>query len=457
MFLDVSHLIRDNPAALHYGAAAVDVDDDGRWEFVVCGYAGPNRVLRWDGQRLWDIAPRSLADPERHTICMIAADFDGDGREEIYSQNSETFTGAKSAADRLFDHDPATGQWGDLFNRGTNRASRNQFSARSVAALDRRGTGRYGFAVANYGRAMRYYEQGTDGRVIDMAPALGLNITGNGRALWAGPLSSDRTDLLSLNEHGGNLLFRNTTLGTFLEIATEVNLGDTEENARGVAVLDANDDGKLDVCYGNDDGLHRLMVRQPDGRFADAAPPVMAMPSSVRTVIAADFDNCGYEELFFNNMQEPNRLFRQRDGGWRFADVGEAILPMGTGTGGCIADIDGDGSLELLLCHGEQQAQPLGLFKAPANDNAWLRVLPRTRFGAPARGALVRLTCAGRVQLRVVCGGSGYLCQMEPVADFGLGPHTRVESVRVQWPDGASTTLTDIRARQLLDVPYPRG
>jgi len=41
------------------------------------------------------------------------------------------------------------------------------------------------------------------------------------------------------------------------------------------------------------------------------APPAMARPSAIRTVIAADFDNDGYEELFFNNIGDANRLFRQ--------------------------------------------------------------------------------------------------------------------------------------------------
>lgn len=43
----------------------------------------------------------------------------------------------------------------------------------------------------------------------------------------------------------------------------------------------------------------------------DVAPPEMAQPSAIRTVIAADFDNDGYEELFFNNIGDTNRLFRQ--------------------------------------------------------------------------------------------------------------------------------------------------
>lgn len=49
-------------------------------------------------------------------------------------------------------------------------------------------------------------------------------------------------------------------------------------------------------------------------------------------------------------------------------------------------------------------------------------MVPRTRFGAFARGAKVVLyTKKSGAHLRIIDGGSGYLCEMEPVAHFGLG------------------------------------
>ena len=455
MFLDCSSTIAVNLPALHYGIAVSDIDGDGRFEFVVAGYGGPNRVLRWHDGQLFDIAPRSLADAERQTICILAADYDGDGREELYFQNADTFSGPKSAPDRLMDHDPTTGQWSDLFLRPINKPMRNIVSGRSVAALDRRGNGRYSFAVANYAAPMRLYEQGSEGQLVDIAPAIGLNRIMGGRGLWTGPLSSDRADLFCANERGSNLFFRNTGLGTFLEIAVELGLHDETEHARGVAVLDADGDGRLDVAWANWEGPHRLMIRRADGSFKNRATLAMALPSANRNVIAADFDNCGFEELFFNNHGEPNRLFRQIDGNWRMIDAGEATLPAGYGTGAAVADTDGDGRLELLISHGEKAPQPLALLKGEENANGWIRFAPRTRFGAPARGSLIRLIAGGRTQLRVVCGGSGYLCQMEPVAHFGLGKAESVESVRIQWPDGATATLANPEIRRMHDVPYP--
>ena len=454
MFADISHRIARNPPAHHSGIAAFDADGDGASEFFVTGFGFPNRLLKWDGTHLRDIAPSELADETHASIAAAAGDCDGDGREELYVVSADAFAGPKEHPDRLFDC--GVDGWSDLFDRKGNRAVRNLMSGRSVAALDRRGTGRYGFFVSNSAQPCRLYEL-ADGAIRDIAPAIGLDVSTGGRGLWVGPLVSDRSDLFCTNEHGPNLLYRNTGLGTFLEIAVEVNLADAGEAGRGVTALDADGDGKLDLAICNWEGPNRLMLRQPNGTFKDRATPAMALPGAVRNVVAADFDNCGTEELFFNCLGEANRLFKYDEGlgTWRMHDVGEALEIEGFGTGACVADIDNDGRLELLLSHGEQTPQPLSLFHAADAGANWIRIQPLTRHGAPARGALVRLTAASRIQTRVIDGGSSYLCQMEPVAHFGLGRAAAVESVRITWPDGANQTVTAPPIRHTLRVPHP--
>jgi ASPIC and UnbV/FG-GAP-like repeat len=234
-------------------------------------------------------------------------------------------------------------------------------------------------------------------------------------------------------------------------------LTDAKQHARGLAVLDANDDGLFDVVCGNWEGHHRLFVQTFGGQFEDAAPPELAAPSRVRTVIAADFDNDGYEEIFFNNMGQPNRLFARRNKKWVSIDLGDALEPNGLGTGAAIADMDGDGRLELLIAHGESAMQPLSLYHTLHNDNHWLRVLPYTVNGAPARGSIVTLIAGGRVQRRAIDSGSGYLCQMEPVAHFGLGSVKAIDHIEVRWPDGAVFTLNRPAADQLIKVRHPYG
>jgi ASPIC and UnbV/FG-GAP-like repeat len=477
MFVDVSGLIALNPPRLHYGVAVADLDGDGRNEFVVAGFGGPNRILRWSAGQLRDVAPPELADADRQAVGLAAGDIDGDGREELYLLNTDTGSGPKRFADRLF-KSHLDGCWEDLFDLPEHTHLRNLGSGRSVAAIDRRGVGRYGFFVANQGRPMRLYELGPNGALADLAQALGLAYTTGGRGLLTLPVFTTHPDIICVNEQGPNFAFQNRGDGTFTDFGDETGLADPLEHGRGIAAFDGGD-GEFGLCWGNWDGPHRLMVRRAERSWKDHATPGLAFPSSVRTVIAADFDNDGYDELFFNNIGEANRLFRvlsnpdsprlgEQDGHApaespslpeiAMLDPGAALDPDGFGTGAAVCDIDGDGVLELLVARGERGPQPLGIYKARAVEaNNWLRVRPLTRFSAPARGAVVRAEAAGRVRVKGICGGSGYLCQMEPVAHFGFGPDTRPERVQVTWPDGSGVVLLNPGVNRTVTVPYPRG
>merc|ERR1712100_653738 len=168
----------------------------------------------------------------------------------------------------------------------------------------------------------------------------------------------------------------------------------------------------------------------------------------------------GYEEIFWNNIPGANRLFRKlpSDQDWTQVKIGDALEENGYGTGGAVGDFDGDGRLELVIAHGESAEQPLSYFVPKASigaGNHWLRILPLTVQGAPARGAKVSITAGGRNQVRVIDAGSGYLCQMEPVAHFGLGTLTAVDSVTITWPDGASHTISNPGIDTLHKVSRP--
>src|SRR5690606_26098035 len=126
------------------------------FEIFVAGFGFPNRVLKWNGRALVDTADEELADADRQAIGVAAADINGDGREEIYVLNTDTFDGAKRFGDRLFLNRGT--RWVDLFHLEENQIAANMTAGRSVACVDRNGAGNYGFFVANYGGPMRLYE-----------------------------------------------------------------------------------------------------------------------------------------------------------------------------------------------------------------------------------------------------------------------------------------------------------
>jgi hypothetical protein len=222
MFQDVSGLVAHNPPGLHYGVAVV-APEGARLCVAVAGFGGANRLLAWSGGALRDAAPPELADGGRQAVALAGGDFDGDGREELYVLNADTFSGPKRFADRLLKRRP-DGGWYDLFEEPINAAVRNLASGRSVAAIDRRGVGRYGFFVANHGRPMRLYERAPGGAVADLAPPLGLARVAGGRGVLALPVFSSSPDIFCANEQGANLAFRNRGDGTFEEVADVLGL-----------------------------------------------------------------------------------------------------------------------------------------------------------------------------------------------------------------------------------------
>lgn len=513
MFIKTNWLKNLDTSQLNYGVAVSDVDNDGSLEWIVAGFSGPNFVLKFDRatKRLINLAQdhrySAIADQGGQAIGVCACDIDGDGREEIYFLNTNNaYAGRADYGDSLFKW--RNGKYVNLYTDPVNfRLEAKSFAGRSVACIDRLGTGKYSIVIATYSRGgvgnfalveMDENHPSNDvstGNIVlkNVASVARIDKATGGRGLVVGPIlgNNGRSDIFFGNEGnpwmgnpGDNFLFKNLGNGSFEDIAEQAEIQDKYNNARGISLADFNRDGLLDIAYGNWEGEHRLFMQYKAvgeaRKFRNIANRQYAVPTKIRTVIAADFDNNGDTDIFMNNIcshrdpndREPNKLFtvipnqfnNSSDPEIKKMNIGQAKEPRGFGTGAAITDMDGDGILDLLISHGESQTQPLKVYRVnrdvsrnQAGKYNWVRVFPRTKYGAPARGALVKLTTrTGRVYSSVIDGGSGYLCQMEPVAHFGLGEDKPMK-LDVQYPDGvvvsASLRKSDKNKVHFVDHP----
>lgn len=513
MFIKTNWLKNLDTSQLNYGVAVSDVDNDGSLEWIVAGFSGPNFVLKFDRatKRLINLAQdhrySAIADQGGQAIGVCACDIDGDGREEIYFLNTNNaYAGRADYGDSLFKW--RNGKYVNLYTDPVNsRMEAKSFAGRSVACIDRLGTGKYSIVIATYSRggvgnfALVEMDENhpsnevSTGNIVlkNVASVAKIDKATGGRGLVVGPIlgNNGRSDIFFGNEGnpwmgnpGDNFLFKNLGNGSFEDIAEQAEIQDKFNNARGISLADFNRDGLLDIAYGNWEGEHRLFMQfkavGEARKFRNIANRQYAVPTKIRTVIAADFDNNGDTDIFMNNIcshrdpndREPNKLFtvipnqfnNSSDPEIKKMNIGQAKEPRGFGTGAAITDMDGDGVLDLLISHGESQTQPLKVYRVnrdvsrnQAGKYNWVRVFPRTKYGAPARGALVKLTTrTGRVYSSVIDGGSGYLCQMEPVAHFGLGEDKPMK-LDVQYPDGvvvsASLRKSDKNKVHFVDHP----
>jgi hypothetical protein len=181
-----------------------------------------------------------------------------------------------------------------------------------------------------------------------------------------------------------------------------------------------------------------------------------------------DFDNDGQPDLYFvagvvypmppvdgqYRPDQPNALLQNRGDG-TFRDVSKPTRTDHTGIahGLAVADVDGDGFLDLLIANYDQ---PPALLKNSGNANRWLQVrLVGTRSNRDGIGARLTLSAGGREQTRAVLSGTSFLSQHRLVAHFGLDHLERAESLTIRWPSEAVQTLRDLAANQLLTAVEP--
>ena len=158
-------------------------------------------------------------------------------------------------------------------------------------------------------------------------------------------------------------LLRNLGNGAFLDVTERSGLAGPPHTALGVAAVDFNGDGLIDLYVANDQMANQLWLNQGDGTFvedavfAGAAFDREGRAQASMGVAVADFDGNGAPDIFLSHLVREHNTLYLNDGEGLFADrsrEGGLVDPSWsmTGFGTAPLDYDGDGVLDLFVVNG---------------------------------------------------------------------------------------------------------
>lgn len=153
------------------------------------------------------------------------------------------------------------------------------------------------------------------------------------------------------------------------------------------------------------------------------------------------------------NGNERNVLFRNRGGATpEFVDVGfvSGADRIEDSRGIASIDVDRDGDLDLVI---QTLERAPALLINQGTQAHWLQVQLRgTTSNRDAIGARVEVRVGAHVQTREVTTSSGYISGQSLICHFGLGAATKVDEIRILWPNGKITRRFGVAADQRLEL-----
>lgn len=535
------------------GVAAGDFDGDGYDDLYVCQPAGlPNRLYRNRGDGTFeDVTKEAGVGVLDGTACALFADFQNKGVQDLLVVSAD--------GPLLFLND-GSGKFtykSDAFR--FQRPPEGTFTHAGAADYD--GDGRldiylcvysYYLGLDQYHYPAPYFDARNgppnflfrnegNAKFIDRTHEAGLNVE-NDRYSFAcawGDFNLDgHPDLYVANDFGRSNLYRNNGNGTFSAVSDETKVNDVGAGM-SAAWLDFDVDGNQDIYVSNmwsaagqrvssqkqfhaeDSAEIRSYYRRHadgswlyrnlgNGQFTNAsAASGVANGRWAWCADAVDFDHDGYPDLYIANGyisgperrdvssffwrqvvgKSPNRqtsspnyergwnavneLIRS-DASWSgnernicyancrdgsFADVSGLVgLDFADDSRSfALADLDGDGRAEVILKNRTgPQLRILRNVMEELGESVSFR-LRGVNSNRDAIGAAVTVDAGGRRQTKFLQAGSGFLSQHSKELFFGLGSAPGNFRASIRWPSGLTETFEELPPNRRIEIVEGNG
>jgi hypothetical protein len=293
-----------------------------------------------------DVTAGSGLDVEVYGLGAAAGDYDNDGRQDLYVTALE--------GDRLF-HNDGSGRFRDV-------------------------TKAAGIANASFGTSAAWFDYDRDGR-LDLFVANYVRWSAR-QDLWCSLDGATKSYCTPESYTGtSSRLYRNAGGGRFEDVSRTARVDDPSSKSLGVAVLDYDGDGWLDLFVANDTQPNKLYRNARNGTFVDEALSAGVAYSEegiargAMGVDAADYDRSGRPHLLVGNFSNQMLGLYHHEGKGLFVDeaprstIGRASL-LSLAFGVFFFDYDLDGYLDVLAANGHIEeeigrVQPKVQFRQP--------------------------------------------------------------------------------------------
>jgi Tfp pilus assembly protein PilF len=282
-----------------------------------------------------------------------------------------------------------------------------------------------------------------DGSFAELHPFAGE--TGLRDFVWADIDGDGDPDAALINETSKLRVFSNERNGQFKERALTSN----PQPILSIGTSDVSGDGVLDLLLVQDDGVIFRLSDKNEGldwessEIARISSSLASLKGTVRLKVA-DLDNNGGNDLVLTASNAilatgevrgvqslPNGAtiwLNDSDGKFKIVELTNRI-----GTAQGIADVDGDGRLDLLGSTGT--GEPIQAINRGTKNYHWQVIRPRAaqttgdqRINSFGVGGEMEIRAGLLLQKQLVTG---------PLVHFGLGEQTGADVVRIVWPNGA--------------------
>ena len=442
------------------GVAVGDFDGDGDVDLFFTA-VGLNRLFRNDDGKFIDVSAETgvAGQADQWSTSCGFIDYDNDGDLDLFVANYVKWT------------------------RDFDKAQPFTLTGRERA---------YG-RPQNFPGTYPYLYRNDGGKFTEVGAESGLHVTNPARKDIAVAKSLGVTfvdadldgymDIFVANDTVQNFLFHNKQNGTFEEVAVLHNVAfDQQGNARGAMGIDSvrfRNGEHLAVVIGNfSNEMTALYVTRGDSMdFVDEANATgIGYQSRLELkfgTLFVDVDLDGRPDIVSTNGHLENEINKVQvsqqyaqtphffwncgpESPTEFSQVpkakcGAEFMKRMVGRGSAVADIDGDGDLDLLFV--AVNSPPRLLRNDQKLGNHWLRVdVSGPKQNRSAIGAEVEVQWANGKQIGQVMPTRSYLSQSELPVTFGLGKIETIQRVTVTWPGGQKKVIESPKVDQLLRV-----